>query len=73
MARLEQPIDLAAVEASVAARRGERLHQAVIGPSPERIRIDAEKARGRAERETQGLGWCGDSRHDRTDPRWESG
>ena len=48
---LEDPLDRRAVEPAVAAGGREGLDPALVGPAPERVRIDAEEAAGGAERQ----------------------
>jgi hypothetical protein len=45
MAHLEEPLDLASVEAPVPAWRRESLHSTLVRPAAERVGVDAEQAR----------------------------
>ena len=68
MAGLEKPLDLAAVEAAVAAGRRECFDPAVVGPAAECVGVDAQEARGGPESQAVRFGGSGGASHgdDRT-------
>jgi hypothetical protein len=73
MAGLEEALDLAPVEAAVAAGRRERLDPAVVGPASQRVGVDAEQARGRTQGQAVGFGGGGSHSDDREPQVAESG
>ena len=63
MTGFEEALDLAPVEAPVAAGRRERLDPAVVGPASQGVGVDTEQARGGAEGQAVGFDWDGDGSH----------